>query len=218
MPIKKENLLEAVKKLKDSPKRNFLQSIELIMSLQDIDLKRPESRINQLISLPHPLNKPVKVCVFATGDLALRARRGGADLVLGKEDIERLGGSKKEARKLAKEYDHFLAEATLMPLIGRTLGALLGPRGKMPTPVPPNAPIEDLIKRYKNTVRVRIRDQPAVRCRIATEDMDENKIVDNAMTVISAIEDKLERKSRNIRAIFLKKSMGPPVKVPTGEE
>lgn len=213
MPVTKEALVKAVKALKESPKRRFLQSVELLMSLQDIDLRKPESRINELIELPHPINKPVKVCVFATGDLASRAKKGGADLVLDKSDIEGLAKDKKSARKLAREYEHFLAEAPLMPLIGRSLGALLGPRGKMPIPVPPNAPIEDMIKRYKKTVRVRVRDQPAVRCRIATEDMDDEKIAENAMAVISAIEGKLEKRSKNVRSIFLKKTMGPPVKI-----
>lgn len=213
MPITKEALMKAVKALKESPKRNFLQSVELLMSLQDIDLKKPESRINELIELPHPISKPVKVCVFATGDLALRAKKGGADLVLDKSDIEGLMKDKKSARKLVREYEHFLAEAPLMPLIGRSLGALLGPRGKMPIPVPPNAPIEDMIKRYKKMVRVRVRDQPAVRCRIATEDMDDEKIAENAGAVISAIEGKLEKRLKNVRSIFLKKTMGPPVKI-----
>ena len=213
LSVTKDALMKAVRTLKESPKRGFLQSVELLMSLQDIDLRRPESRINELIELPHPISKPVKVCVFATGDLASRAKKGGADLVLGKSDIEELAKNRRSARKLAREYEHFLAEAPLMPLIGRSLGALLGPRGRMPIPVPPNAPIEDMIKRYKKMVRVRVRDQPAVKCRIATEDMEDEKIAENAMAVISAIEGKLEKRLKNVRSILLKKTMGPPVKI-----
>ncbi|MBS7655156.1 50S ribosomal protein L1 [Candidatus Bathyarchaeota archaeon] len=213
MPIPKENLIEAVKALKNTPKKNFTQSIELLVSLKDVDLKKPESKINELIELPYQLNKSVKICVFATGDLALKAKKAGADLVFGKEEIENLGKDKKSTRKIAKEYDHFLAEAPLMPLIGKTIGAFLGPRGKMPAPIAPNAPIEDLIKRYKKLVRVRIRDQPAIRCRIATEDMKDEEVAENAAAVISVIEGKLEKKMKNIRSIMLKKTMSPPVKI-----
>lgn len=213
MPVTKENLIEAIKTLRSSPKRNFLQSIELLISLKDVDLKKPESKINELIELPHPLTKPVKICVFATGDLALKAKKAGADLVLGKEEIENLGKDKKSARKIAGEYDHFLAEAPLMPLIGKTIGSFLGPRGKMPVPVPPNAIIEDLINRYRKLIRVRIRDQPAIRCRIATEDMKDEEIAENAAAIISTIEGKLEKKMRNIKSIMLKTTMGSPVKV-----
>jgi large subunit ribosomal protein L1 len=213
LPVTKENLIEAIKTLRSSPKRNFLQSIELLISLKDVDLKKPESKINELIELPHPLTKPVKICVFATGDLALKAKKAGADLVLGKEEIENLGKDKKSARKIAGEYDHFLAEAPLMPLIGKTIGSFLGPRGKMPVPVPPNAIIEDLINRYRKLIRVRIRDQPAIRCRIATEDMKDEEIAENAAAIISTIEGKLEKKMRNIKSIMLKTTMGSPVKV-----
>jgi large subunit ribosomal protein L1 len=213
LPVTKENLIEAIKTLRSSPKRNFLQSIELLISLKDVDLKKPESKINELIELPHPLTKPVKICVFATGDLALKAKKAGADLVLGKEEIENLGKDKKLARKIAGGYDHFLAEAPLMPLIGKTIGSFLGPRGKMPVPVPPNAIIEDLINRYRKLIRVRIRDQPAIRCRIATEDMKDEEIAENAAAIISTIEGKLEKKMRNIKSIMLKTTMGSPVKV-----
>ncbi|MBS7657825.1 MAG: 50S ribosomal protein L1 [Candidatus Bathyarchaeia archaeon] len=213
MSVNKESLIEAVKALRNSPKRNFLQSIELLISLKDIDFKKPESKINELIELPHPLTKPVKICVFGTGELALKAKKAGVDLVLGKEEIENLGKDKKLARKIAEEYDHFLAEAPLMPLIGKTIGSFLGPRGKMPVPVPPNASIEDLINRYRKLVRVRTRDQPAIRCKIATEDMKDEEIAENAATVISIIEGKLEKKMKNIKSIMLKLTMGSPVKV-----
>jgi len=106
-----------------------------------------------------------------------------------------------------------LAEAPLMPLIGKTIGSFLGPRGKMPVPVPPNAIIEDLINRYRKLIRVRIRDQPAIRCRIATEDMKDEEIAENAAAIISTIEGKLEKKMRNIKSIMLKTTMGSPVKV-----
>ena len=217
MPITKESLLEAVKALRNSPKRNFLQSIELLISLKDVDLKKPEFKINELIELPYSSTKPVKICIFATGELALKAKKAGADLVLGREEIEELGKDKKLARKIANEYDHFLAEAPLMPLIGKTIGHFLGPRVKMPVPVPPNVAIEDLITRYRKLIRVRIRDQPAIRCRIATEDMKDEEIAENAAAVISVIEGKLEKKMKNIKSIMLKTTMGSPVKVSLGK-
>jgi large subunit ribosomal protein L1 len=213
LPVPKESLIEAVKALRNSPKRNFLQSIELLISLKDVDLKKPESKINELIELPHPLTKPIKICVFATGDLALKAKKAGADLVLGKEEIENLGKNKKLARKIAEENDHFLAEAPLMPLIGKTIGPFLGPRGKMPIPIPPTASIEELINRYRKLIRVRIRDQPAIRCKIAMEDMKDEEIAENAEAVISAVEGKLEKKMKNIKSIMFKTTMGSPIKV-----
>ncbi len=214
MTPSKEAFTEALKELKKkTPKRNFKQSIELSFKLKDLDLRRPENRINETVELPHPINKPIKVCVIASGDLALRARNAGADGVVERSDLEALTEDKKAAKKLVNEYNHFIAEAPLMPLVGRILGSMLGPRSKMPTPVTPNVSIEDAIARHRNNVRVRVREQPAVKCRIGTEDMPEERIAENALAALSAAEDKLPKGPKNIGNIRLKATMGSSVKV-----
>ncbi len=219
MPLPKESLLSAVEEMKkNSPKKKFKQAIELVIGLKDIDMKKQERKISETIVLPNPLERPVKVCFIATGDLAVRAKRGGADLVLGRDELDKLGREKKEARKIAREYDQFVSEAFLMPLVGKTLGPVLGPRGKMPVPVPPNVVVEDVLARQRRTVRVRVRDQPVVQCRVGTEDMASEKIAENIQAVVTAIEGKLERGLGNIGSIMVKATMGSPVKVPLAKE
>jgi large subunit ribosomal protein L1 len=102
-----------------------------------------------------------------------------------------------------------------MPLVGKTIGPILGPRGKMPTPVPPNAPIDQIIQSHRKLVRVRVREQPVVQCRIGTEKMPDDKIAENALAVFSRIEAKLERGPKNIGRVMVKTTMGQPVKVQT---
>jgi len=217
--LPKESLLNAVEEMKkNSPKRKFKQAIELVIRLKDIDLKKQESKISETIVLPNPLEKPVKVCFIATGDLAVRAKKGGADLVLGRDELDALGREKKEARKVARGYDQFVSEAPLMPLVGKTLGPVLGPRGKMPVPVPPNVVVEDVLARQRRTVRVRVRDQPVIQCRVGTEDMASEKIVENVQAVVTAIEGKLERGLGNVGSIIVKAAMGSPIKVPLVKE
>jgi len=208
-----ESLVNAIDEAKrSSKKRNFVQSIDLIIVLRDVDMKKPENRINEKVILPNPIDKPVKVCVFGEGDFALKAKEAGADLVLGRADIERLGGDKKSAKKLAKEYDAFIARADLMPLIGRYLGPVLGPRGKMPDPIPPTGDVVSAIRQARACVRIRSRTQPIVQCRIGTETMPSEKIAENAEAIISAVERKL-KSPHNIGAIYVKTTMGPPIKV-----
>ena len=217
MPLAKDQLLTALGGLrKPESKREFSQSVELIVKLREIDLKKPENRISESVELPNSLDKETKVCVIASGDLATRAKAGEADLVLARDDLDRLGKDKKATRKLVSEYDFFIAEAPLMPLVGKTIGPVLGPRGKMPTPVPPNAPIDQIIKSHRKLVRVRVRDQPVVQCRIGTEKMPDDKIAENAQAVFSRIEAKLERGSKNIGQVLVKTTMGEPVKVQAG--
>ena len=210
LPLPKiaEALKEAKKKAKP---RKFKQSVELIIKLRDVDLKNPANRLNTVVFLPHAPKKKVKIAVFAAGDMALKAKEAGADLVLGRDDIERLAGNKKEIKKLAKEYDFFLAQADLMPLIGRYLGRFLGPRGKMPAPVPPRANIEEIIKRYRSAVRLRVRDQLQVACRIGTEDQSEEELAENAQAIINQILQKY--KPYNLDKVYVKLTMGKPVSV-----
>ncbi len=215
MPIDQKTILAAVKEAKEkSEKRNFAQSVELILNLQEIDMKSPEGRLQENVELPHPLpEKANKVCVIATGELALKAKKANADLVIERAELESLAGKKKELRKIAGEYDFFVAEAPLMPLVGKILGAALGPRGKMPVPVPPTADIESLLKKYRKTVVIRMRNQPIIQCRVGTESMKEEEIAENIQAILRVLEGKLKRGMKNIKLVCIKTTMGAPVKI-----
>jgi len=214
MSIESKTLKDAIKEVREkSAKRNFNQTIELIINLKDIDMKQPEGRIQERIELPHPLGKKISVCVLADGDMALRARRGGADLVLESSDIQSLSTDKKRQRQIAKTMDVFIASAPLMPLVGRALGGILGPRGKMPVPVPPAANIEQEIERQKRFVLVRARNQPILQCRIGTENMSDDEVAENVQTIVRRVTARLKKGIKNVDAIYLKTTMGHPVKV-----
>jgi large subunit ribosomal protein L1 len=214
MSIEANRLREALKELREkTKKRNFNQSIELIINLRDIDMKKPEGKIQENVELAHPLGKQVKVCVFATGDMALRARRGGADLVIEKEELESLANDKKKQRKIANTMDSFLAAAPLMPLVGKVFGAILGPRGKMPTPVAPTANIEAEIERQRRMILIRTRGQPVISSRVSTENMSDDQIIDNIQTVLRRVEGRLKRGVKNIDSVYIKATMGTPIKV-----
>jgi large subunit ribosomal protein L1 len=214
MPLNMKNLLAAVKEVKSkATERKFSQSIDLAINLQNIDMKKPEGRIQERIELPNSFGKEIKVCVIATGEMALKAKRAGASLVIERAALEALVGDKKKQKDIAKNYDFFIAEAPLMPLVGRSLGASLGPRGKMPTPVPPNANIEDQIEKHRKIVFVRMRGQPVLQCRIGNEEMKDEEIAENVQAVVRRIEVKLKRGIKNFRSVYLKTSMGSAVKV-----
>lgn len=214
MPLAKDEVARALGELRQNlVKRKFSQSIDLVVKLREVDLKKPENRINETIPLPNPPEKPLKICVIASGDLGTRAKTAGADMLVSRSDVENLSKDKKAARKLAQEYDFFIAEAQLMPLVGRALGSFLGPRGKMPTPVPPTAPIEQIVSGHRKMVRVRMREQPVLQCRVGTESMPDDKLAENIQAVFSRIEQKLERGVKNIGEILVKTTMSKPVKI-----
>ncbi len=214
LPLAKDEIARALGELrKNLTKRKFSQSIDLVVRLREVDLKKPENRINETITLPNPPEKALKICVIASGDLETRAKAAGADMLVSRQNMDALGKDKKAARKLAQDYDFFIAEAPLMPQVGKALGSFLGPRGKMPTPVPPNAAIDQIISSHRKMVRVRMREQPVLQCRIGTEAMADEKLVENIQAVVSRIEQKLERGFKNVGEILLKATMSKPVKI-----
>jgi large subunit ribosomal protein L1 len=209
-----DEVLQAVREVKrQSGGRKFKQSIDLVINLQDVDVKKPENKIDDVVDLPNPPGKNAKVCVFASKGVALQAKRANADLVLGKADIEKLAADKREAKKLAHKYHFFLAEGPIIPLVGKKLGFALGPRGKMPKPIPHGASIEEEIERCKRSVRIRTRDQPVVQCKIGEEDMPDKALAENVEAVLKKLGSRLERGMRNVRDVRLKTTMGKPIRV-----
>ncbi|TRO54575.1 50S ribosomal protein L1, partial [Candidatus Bathyarchaeota archaeon] len=141
MPLDNKTIAEAIKQAKaKSGDKKFNQTVDLILDIVEIDMKSPEGKIQEIVELPHATGKPNKICVVASsGDFVVKAKASQADRVIERADLDSLNGKKKELRKLASDYDVFICEVPLMSLVGRILGPVLGPRGKMPIPVPPNA-------------------------------------------------------------------------------
>ena len=204
--------LQAVKTaLERSPKRNFTESIDLAINLRNIDMSKPQNRIDEDIVLPSGLGKPVKIAVFASGELAVKAEKAGADLVISPEQIDVLGENKPQAKILTSEHDFFIAEASLMPSIGKSLGPVLGPRGKMPNPIPPGADIAKFIDRLRKTIKLRSKDKMTFHTIVGCESMAPEEIAENIDAIIKRLETKLDK--HNIRSIHVKTTMGPSVRV-----
>ncbi len=198
--------------LSKGKKRRFKQSVEMIIVFRELDPKKPESRIRETVVLPNPPKKTQTVCVVAEGDTALMAKEGGADRIIGKDELIELSKDRKKARKIARQCDWVLIQTDLMPIAGRALGPVLGPRGKIPVPLPPRGDIKPIIERYRRAVLVRVKDQPQIQVRIGTEDNSLEELVGNAQAVLQAIENKF--KTLNvISRIYFKKTMSPPATI-----
>jgi large subunit ribosomal protein L1 len=214
MPVSREDTLKAIKQMKEvSEKKKFTQSVDLMISLKDVDLKKTESRISEEVVLPHGLGKPRKVLIFAEGELARKAKDAGVDLLLARDDIEGLQKNRKRAKQLADEYDSFLAQSDMMPSIGKQLGAVLGPRAKIPRPLPPTADPKPMIERGRKTVRIRTREQPTLHVPVGVESMTDEQLADNIQAVLDVIERKLERGLNQVGSVHVKTTMGKSAKI-----
>ena len=209
-----EQILTAVEQaIEKAPQRNFSESVDLAINLKNIDMSQPANRIDEEILLPNGLGKSIKIAVFAKGDIAQRAVDSGAEMIIDPDDIEGLKDDKVKARNLANEIDFFVSEVAYMPSIAKALGPVLGPRGKMPVPLTPDKNIEDIIRKAKNSIRVRSKDRLTFHLPIGRKDMENKLLAENIESIISRIEQSLANGKQNIKSIYIKTTMGPVVKV-----
>lgn len=212
--MEQEQILTAVKQaLEKSPQRKFSESIDLAINLKNLDMNQPQNRIDEEIILPNGVGKPIKIAVFAKGETAQRAKGAGADYVFDPDEINVLGEDKARAKTLAEEVNFFIAEAAYMPLIGKTLGQVLGPRGKMPIPLTPDKDIVQIITKSRNSIKVRSKDKMTFHISIGRKEMDAVKIAENIETIVNRIEHRYERGLYNVRSVYVKTTMGPSVRV-----
>ena len=211
--LSNQQLAELVKKGKEqSAERKFTQSVEVLITLKEVDPKKTDLNINEIVYLPHPMSKQARVAYIGSGDLAMRAKNANANLVMDPSQLENYGGSKRDAKKLARSYDFFLADTALMPRIGKILGQALGLKGKIPSPVPPNSPIEAMINRTRTAIRVRSRGSLGVMAKVGDAKLSDAELAENIVAVVNAVAKKLPNGDRNIRTIMVKTTMGKPAK------
>jgi len=210
-----DSIEEAVSRaVEEAPPRNFRETVDLAINLRDLDLNDPNNRVDESIVLPSGTGQDTSIVVFAEGETALRAE-DVADQVLSGDDLEDLGDDTDAAKDLADETDFFVAQANLMQDIGRYLGTVLGPRGKMPTPLQPDDDVVEVVNRMKNTVQLRSRDRRTFHTRVGAEDMTADEIATNIGVIVRRLEANLEKGPLNIDGIYVKTTMGPAVEVPT---
>ena len=205
--------LDAVKKaLEKSPKRNFRETVDLSINLKEVDMSIPKNRIQEDIILPHGRGKIVKVCVIGGPELAQKAK-GLADRVITVEELGALADDKKLAKKVAGQFDYFIAEAPLMPQVGKRLGIVLAPRGKMPKPIASGVDPKTMIDNLRKSTTVRTKGKVTFHTPVGTTDMTPEELADNVDLIIKRLALKLEKGTNNIRSAYIKTTMGPAEKL-----
>lgn len=194
--------------LANAPERKFVESVDISFTIKDVDLKNPNNRIKEEVRLPSGRGKEMKIAMFAAGEAATKAKSAGIT-VFTPQEIEDFGSKKGKAKKMANSFDFFLSEVPHMGLIGRYLGVVLGPRGKMPRPVPPTLDPAIIATGLQSTVVVKSADKMTFHVAIGTAKQSQEELSANAMEVYNRVISKLERGIGNIRSLYIKTSMGP---------
>ena len=206
------NILEKIREAREgSRKRKFAQTWDFFINLKNIDLKKPESRLNLSFALPYGIGKDIKVAVFS--DTITEEAKKFADHVITKQEIEGLASDKRRLKKLVDAYDWFFGEASVMPMIGKTLGTVMGPKGKVPKPIPPKMKLEPVIKSAKESVRIILKDNPVIHVRIGRDNMKDEDVAANAEAVLNFVKEKLPKGQDSIKSAHIKLTMGKPIKI-----
>lgn len=200
------------KALESAKKRNFTETVELAINLKDVDLALPKNRIQEDIVLPYGRGKPVRICVIGGGELALKAK-DVADFVITPEELGAIADDKKQAKKIANSTNYFIAEAPLMAVVGKRLGTVLGPRGKMPKPIAPGADPTAMIEGLRKSVTIRTKDRKTFHAPVGTVDMPAEEIADNIELILKRVEARLEKGRHNIASVYVKTTMGPAERI-----
>lgn len=205
-------IISALKEAKEkATKRKFIQSVDLAVNLKSVDLKNPENRFRQEVLLTHGKGRPARIGVI--GSHLASGAKGYADMTITESELDAIEKDKKIAKKLVETTDFFVSEPQLMARLGKSMGKIMGPRGKMPKPLPGNVDPKPMIGRLKNTVTLSLSQSPVVHCCVGSEVMEDKQIEDNVNAVLHALEQKLPQGRQNIRSMYLKLTMGPSIKV-----
>ena len=202
--------------------RKFDESIDLIINIKDINLKDPKNRIDKEIILTNEVitgDKP-NICIIASDEILSEAKKLGVDTLDSNGLINLNNEEKKFKKKFAKKYEYFVVEDKMMRDVARYLARFLGPVGKMPKPFPTGYGIisnpDDLKvahERYKRVIRIQMKKQPIIFVKIGKKSMDQEKLLENMKTIINYIADQMPHKFNNFKSMYLKSTMGRPVKV-----
>lgn len=196
--------------LQDKGNRKFSQSMEMIVNFRGIDFTKAENRLNLDILLPKGKGKEQKVVVFGDGQVALEAKNAGANEVIDNAGVTKMAADKKKVKELAKQSE-FIAQPNMMVNIGKALGQVLGAKGKLPRPIVGS--VKDSIEQAKRRVRMASKGKylPVSQCIIGSETMAAEDMAENFESVYEKVKAKVTEP--NIKSIFVKLSMGKPVKV-----
>ncbi|MFA5247209.1 MAG: 50S ribosomal protein L1 [Candidatus Micrarchaeia archaeon] len=190
-------------------KRKFKQSVDIAVNFRDVDFNKPENRITLEVVLPFA-PRPTEVAVFADGQLAVDIKKL-VPLVISGEQIPSYAADKKKQKELLK-YS-LLSQTQLMAAVGKSLGQVLGSKGKLPKPIMPNANLADVVEKAKRSVTLRTKGKylPVVHCIVGNEELTDKQLTENITVVLDAIKHKVPE--GKIKTIYIKTTMGKPVAV-----
>jgi len=204
-----ETLKIALKDILEGSKekeRKFMETVDLQIGLKDYDTQR-DKRFAGTVQLPHIPRPRMKICVLGDAVHCEQAAKLGVDFK-SVEDLKKLNKNKKLVKKLARQYDAFLASQVLIPQIPRLLGPGLNKAGKFPTLITHNDDIEKKCNTIKSNVKFQLKKVLCMGVAIGNVGMNEGELRQNAMMSINFLVSLLKKNWNNVKSLYVKSTMG----------
>ena len=190
---------------KEKP-RKFVETIELQIGLKDYDTQR-DKRFAGTVKLPHVPRMRLKVCILGDAVHCEQAQNLGLPF-RSVDDLKKLNKNKKLVKKLALQYDAFLASQVLIPQIPRLLGPGLNKAGKFPTLVTHNDSLEAKVLDLKKQVKFQLKKVLCMGVAVANVEMDPDQCRQNIVMAINFLVSLLKKNWNNVNRLHIKSTMG----------
>ncbi len=207
-------LEEALKLVIANKVAKFDETVELVVRL-NVDPRQADQNVRGTVVMPNGTGKVARVLVLAKGEKEREAREAGADYV-GNDDL-----IKKIQEENWLDFDRVIATPDVMGAVGR-IGKILGPRGLMPNPRVGTVTF-DVAKAVGEVkagkVDYRVDKAGVIHARIGKVSFSEQKLIENAHALLAAIirSKPASAKGNYVKSVAVSSTMGPGVKVDTGE-
>jgi len=204
-----ENLKKAIQAVLDGAeekKRKFLETVELQIALKDYDTQR-DKRFSGTVKLPHVPRPRMKVCVLGDAVHCEQAQKAGVPFK-SVDDLKKLNKNKKLVKKLAKEFDAFLASQVLIPQIPRLLGPGLNKAGKFPSLISHQDNIEHKVKDIRSQVKFQLKKVLCMGVAIGNVGMTSDELRQNSLMAINFLVSLLKKNWNNVKKLYIKSTMG----------
>lgn len=191
--------------------RKFTETVELQIGLKNYDPQR-DKRFSGTVRLPNVPRPQMKLCILADAAHIDQAKAIGLEF-MSVDDLKKLNKNKKLIKKLAKKYDAFLASEALIKQIPRLLGPGLSKAGKFPSPVSHSDNLEEKITEIKSTIKFQLKKVLCLGVAVGHVKMTDDQLVNNTMLAVNFLVSLLKKNWQNVKSLFLKSTMGKPVRL-----
>merc|ERR1712137_112469 len=212
--ISRDSLQEAVAgvvKGSKEAKRKFTESVELQIALKNYDPQK-DKRFAGTVRLPHVPKPKMKICVLGDQVHCDQAKANNIPH-MDADQLKKLNKDKKLVKKLAKKYSSFLASDTLIKQLPKILGPGLNKAGKFPTPMSHQESMNSKIEDTKATIKFQLKKVLCLSTCVGHTEMSTDQLYQNISLSINFLVSLLKKNWQNVRALYIKSTMGKPIRI-----